>query len=200
MGPRQYRSRLGGDPAADRCCRAIRRAPISPRCWRSTRIFLADAGVDPRIDPRRRAAVRPRTTFYPFTEARGRDALGQWPRPAETQPISFARADAPPMLLMHGTADTVVQAATTASGWRRSCAALGAPVELKLYPGKSHIDTIKSLSPGVPRIDPGAGRQHRLLAPPDPASHIGAVNEAGADELESWHGTTILGVKVGGRR
>ena len=50
------------------------------------------------------------------------------------------------MLLMHGTADTVVR-----PGNSRSLAAklkeMGAPVELRLYPGKSHIDTIKSLSP-----------------------------------------------------
>ena len=50
------------------------------------------------------------------------------------------------MLLMHGTADTVVRpynAENLAAKLRR----LGAPVELKLYPGKSHIDTVKSLSP-----------------------------------------------------
>ena len=84
--------------------------------------------------------------FYPFTEARGADALGNWPRPLETQPITYARKDAPPMLLMHGTADTVVRpynAQNLAAKLRR----LGAPVELKLYPGKSHIDTVKSLSP-----------------------------------------------------
>ena len=84
--------------------------------------------------------------FYPFTEQRWEDALGNWPRPLETQPITFARKDAPPMLLMHGTADTVVRpynAENLAAKLRR----LGAPVELKLYSGKSHIDTVKSLSP-----------------------------------------------------
>jgi dipeptidyl aminopeptidase/acylaminoacyl peptidase len=84
--------------------------------------------------------------FYPFTEQRGRDALGNWPRPRETQPISFVRRDAPPMLLMAGTADNVVNPRNS----RRLAAALtaaGATAELKLYPGRSHIDTIKSLSP-----------------------------------------------------
>lgn len=84
--------------------------------------------------------------FYPWTEQRGRDALGNWPRPLETQPISFARADAPPLLLMHGTADTVVRP-YNAEHLAAKLRAAGAPVELKLYPGKSHIDTIKSLSP-----------------------------------------------------
>ena len=56
------------------------------------------------------------------------------------------RPDAPPMLLMHGTADTVVRPRNS----QRLAAALnaaGATAELRLYAEKSHIDTIKSLSP-----------------------------------------------------
>jgi acetyl esterase/lipase len=109
------------------------------------RHYLADAGVDPAII-RAAALVSGPYDFYPFTEQRGRDALGNWPRPRETQPIHFVRRDAPPMLLMHGTADTVVRPRNS----ERLAAALkaaGASAELRLYPGKSHIDTIKSLSP-----------------------------------------------------
>jgi len=107
--------------------------------------YLRDAGVDPAAI-RAAALLSGPYDFYPFTEQRGRAAFGAWPRPGETQPVNFARAGAPPMLLMHGTADTVVRPGNS----RRLAAALakaGAPVELKLYPGKSHIDTIKSLSP-----------------------------------------------------
>ncbi|MES2904714.1 MAG: alpha/beta hydrolase [Pseudomonadota bacterium] len=107
--------------------------------------FLAAVGVDPRI-VRGAALLSSPADFYPFTEARGRDALGQWPRPLETQPISFARADAPPMLLMHGTADTVVKPYNS-ERLAAKLTALGASVELKLYSGKNHTDTIKSLSP-----------------------------------------------------
>jgi acetyl esterase/lipase len=109
------------------------------------RHYLADAGVDPAII-RAAALLSGPYDFYPFSEQRGRDALGNWPRPLETQPIHFVSRDAPPMLLMAGTADTVVQPRNS----RRLAAALdaaGARAELKLYPGKSHIDTIKSLSP-----------------------------------------------------
>lgn len=107
--------------------------------------YLEDVGVDPAI-VRAAALLSGPYDFYPFTEQRGRDALGSWPRPLETQPVHFARRDAPPMLLMHGTADTVVRPRNS----ERLAAALtgvGAAAELKLYPGKSHIDTIKSLSP-----------------------------------------------------
>ena len=109
------------------------------------RHFLADAGVDP-ANIRAAALMSGPYDFYPFTEQRGRDALGAWPRPLETQPIHFVRRDAPPMLLMHGTADTVVRVRNS----QRLAAALtaaGASATLKLYPGKSHIDTVKSLSP-----------------------------------------------------
>ena len=77
---------------------------------------------------------------------RGCDALGAWPRPLETQPISFARKDAPPMLMIHGTADTVVRPRNSQALGRR-LGQLGVPVELRLYPGKRHINTVKSLSP-----------------------------------------------------
>lgn len=109
------------------------------------RHFLADAGVGPGV-VRSAALLSGPYDFYPFTEQRGRDALGQWPRPLETQPIHFARRGAPPMLLMQGTADTVVRP-RNAQRLAAALTAAGAEAELKLYPGKSHIDTIKSLSP-----------------------------------------------------
>ena len=109
------------------------------------RHYLSQAGVDPSVI-RAAALLSGPYDFYPFTEQRGRDALGHWPRPRETQPISFVRRDAPPLLLITGTADTTVRPRNSA----RLAAALdraGATVELKLYPGRSHIDTAKALSP-----------------------------------------------------
>lgn len=107
--------------------------------------YLGEAGVAPGTI-KAAALLSGPYDFYPFTEQRGRDAFGQWPRPRETQPITFASKSAPPMLLMHGTADTVVQPRNS----KRMAAALktaGGTASLKLYPGKSHVDTIKSLSP-----------------------------------------------------
>lgn len=108
------------------------------------RHYLTDIGVDPGI-VRAAALLAGPYDFYPFTEIRSRDALGQWPRPAETQPISFARADAPPMLLAAGTADDVVKPRNSEALAAR-LKQLGALVELRLYPGKSHVDLAMSLS------------------------------------------------------
>jgi acetyl esterase/lipase len=107
--------------------------------------YLNDVGVDPKTI-RAAALLAGPYDFYPFTEARGRDALGAWPKPAETQPITFARAGAPPMLLMAGTADRVVQPRNS-TALAAALKAKGATVELKLYKGQSHIDLAKSLSP-----------------------------------------------------
>lgn len=134
----------GGDPGRIALSGHSAGAYIAAMLALDTR-FLGAVGVDPKI-VRGAALLSGPYEFYPFTEQRGRDALGQWPRPAETQPISFARADAPPMLLMQGTSDTVVRPYNS-ERLAAKLVALGAPVELKLYPGKNHTDTIKSLSP-----------------------------------------------------
>ena len=114
--------------------------------------YLSDIGVDPTI-VRSAALLAGPYDFLPFTEQRGRDALGAWPRPEETQPIHFAHAGGPPMLLAAGTADTIVQPRNSevlAARLRQ----LGVPVELKLYSGKSHVDLAKSLSKPFRRVTP----------------------------------------------
>ena len=137
-------ARTGGDPARIALSGHSAGSYIAAMLALDTR-FLTNIGVDPAI-VRGAALLSGPYDFFPFTEQRGRDALGRWPRPAETQPISFASADAPPMLLLHGTADTVVRPYNSQQ-LAAKLTALGAPVDLKLYPGKRHTDTIKSLSP-----------------------------------------------------
>lgn len=135
---------FGGDPARIGLCGHSAGSYIAAMLSLD-RHFLVDVGMDPAAI-RAAALMSGPYDFYPFTEQRGRDALGNWPRPRETQPINFVRQDAPPMLLMHGTADTVVQPRNSerlAAALRKS----GAAPEIKLYPGKSHIDTVKSISP-----------------------------------------------------
>jgi acetyl esterase/lipase len=82
--------------------------------------------------------------FYPFT-GRAVAAMGKWPKPAETQPLAYARADAPPMLLVTGAADTTVRPKNARNLYRK-LHALGAPVMLKEYAGLGHEDVAMALS------------------------------------------------------
>ena len=136
-------ARYGGDP------KRISVAGHSAGAYNAAMIaldphYLRDIGVDPKII-RSAALLAGPYDFLPFNEQRGRDALGRWPRPNETQPINFVTRAAPPMLLASGTADTIVQPRNSEALAAR-LRQLGVPAQLKLYPGKSHIDLAKSLS------------------------------------------------------
>jgi acetyl esterase/lipase len=83
--------------------------------------------------------------FFPWTSADTQAAFGAWPNPAETQPISFARAGAPPLLLVSGDADTTVRPRNTEALAARIRAAGGA-VQTRIYPGIGHIDILTGIS------------------------------------------------------
>ena len=123
--------------------------------------YLRGAGVDPDI-VRAAALLSGPYDFYPFTEPRGRNAFGAWPNPAETQPISFARADAPPMLLVHGTADRVVMPYNSRRLAER-LKQLGAPVTLRMYSGVNHTDTVASLAGALRGRTPALAESSRFL-------------------------------------
>lgn len=157
-------ARFGGDP------QQISVAGHSAGAYNAAMIaldghYLSDIGVEPKTI-RAAALLAGPYDFYPFTEQRGRDALGAWPRPAETQPINFAHAGGPPMLLAAGTADTIVQPRNSQVLAAR-LSQLGVPVALKLYPGKSHVDLAKSLSKPfrgtTPALTDSAAFLHRMM-------------------------------------
>ena len=127
--------------------------------------FLRDAGV-PAGTIKAAALLSGPYDFYPFTEVRGRDALGNWPRPAETQPINFVTRTAPPMLLATGSVDDIVKPRNS-EALAAKLRANGVPVELKIYPGKGHVDLAKSLSRPfrgtTPALADSAAFLHRVL-------------------------------------
>jgi len=84
--------------------------------------------------------------FLPFDVPASVNAFGRAPDPTLTQPVTFARADAPPIWLGHGTADVVVHAEDTTILCDRM-KAVGGRCEAKLYPDLSHEDLITTLSP-----------------------------------------------------
>ena len=83
--------------------------------------------------------------FYPFDSPRSIAAFSQWPRPEETQPITFARADAPPLLLVTSDGDETVRP-RNANNLGAKLRGLGAPVEVTNYGPLDHEEVVMALS------------------------------------------------------
>ncbi len=64
----------------------------------------------------------------------------------QARPITFARSDAPPMLLLHGDGDGTVYPLNT-ERMAEQLRAAGAPVETRIYEGTGHIGIILALTP-----------------------------------------------------
>ena len=135
--------RFGGDPARITLAGHSAGAYIGAMLALDPQ-WLRAAGV-PSGTVRAAALLAGPFDFLPLTDQRAAEAMGNWPRPEETQPIHYARADAPPLWIAAGTADTVVKPRNSEALAAR-LQALGAPVTLREYPGKSHIDLVKGLS------------------------------------------------------
>lgn len=65
---------------------------------------------------------------------------------AATQPITYARADAPPLLLLTGTDDKQVKPRNSKALATRT-KELGGSVETRIYPGIGHIGLITAIAP-----------------------------------------------------
>jgi acetyl esterase/lipase len=83
--------------------------------------------------------------FLPLTTDSSKIALGQWPDLTETQPITFARADAPPLLLLTGDKDTVVKPRNSKI-LSEAIQALGGQQQLRIYPDVDHADIIMAVA------------------------------------------------------
>lgn len=84
--------------------------------------------------------------FLPFERGGAAEAaFHHLQNQAITQPIHFARGDAPPLWLAHGDADTTVRPRNS----RNLAAAIldaGGQAEVRIYPGADHAGTVKPLS------------------------------------------------------
>lgn len=83
--------------------------------------------------------------FHPFTSDSARNAFGHVSDPAQTQPITFARGDAPPMLLLTGDADTTVKPRNS-QVLARAITAKGGRSELVILPGMDHAGPVLKLA------------------------------------------------------
>ncbi|HEX8414062.1 MAG TPA: alpha/beta hydrolase [Sphingomicrobium sp.] len=108
------------------------------------RRWLEAEGVDPGIVKASIGMSGP-YDFYPFTKKRSIDAMQGVKAPLTTQPIHFARADVPPMLLITSSEDTQVRP-YNAVNLTKKLRSLGAPVEFRNYAGLSHEAVVMALS------------------------------------------------------
>ncbi|WCM27978.1 alpha/beta hydrolase [Sphingomonas sp. QA11] len=106
--------------------------------------WLEAAGVDPGIIKAAVGLSGP-YDFYPWSSQRAEEAMKGVADPGMTQPINFARADAPPMLLVTGDKDTTVRP-RNALRLEARLKTLGAPVSLLVLPGLNHEGVVMALS------------------------------------------------------
>ena len=83
--------------------------------------------------------------FFPFTTDSARRAFGAVTRPETTQPVSFARVGAPPLLLLHGDADSTVKPRNSLA-LAKAMTAAGAPTQAVLLQGMSHEGIVMKLA------------------------------------------------------
>lgn len=84
--------------------------------------------------------------FLPFTAGGAVDqAMGNAPDLKDTQPINFARADAPPLLLLTGDEDKTVLPRNS-QRLANAVADMGGRAEARLYRGIGHIGILLALS------------------------------------------------------
>jgi acetyl esterase/lipase len=83
--------------------------------------------------------------FLPLDSEGTINAFGQAPDLAATQPIGFAREDAPPLLLVTGDADSTVRPRNS-KALAKALTAAGQPTEAMLIPGMGHIGILLALA------------------------------------------------------
>lgn len=84
--------------------------------------------------------------FLPMEEGGSGDrAMGNWPKPKETQPITYARGDAPPLLLLQGSDDKLV-GAHNSENLKTAIEAAGGRAEYKLYKDIDHYEIIMAVA------------------------------------------------------
>jgi acetyl esterase/lipase len=83
--------------------------------------------------------------FLPLLEPDVQDMFGPPERYPDSQPINFVRANAPPVLLVHGLKDDRV-APKNSRNLATALSARGVAVTLKLYHQLGHADTVAALS------------------------------------------------------
>jgi acetyl esterase/lipase len=140
---RDHAAAYGGDPGRISLAGHSAGAYIALQLALDTE-FLSAAQVDPGLI-RSVAGLSGPYDFLPLQVESTQAAFGGYPDLPATQPINHVHAGAPPAFLAHGSKDTLVEVRNTLA-LGKALAAAGDVVEVKIYPGLSHPDTVLALS------------------------------------------------------
>ncbi len=83
--------------------------------------------------------------FLPFTSESTKNSFGKEERPEITQPITYARSDAPPLWLASGDIDEIVEIRNTKS-LAAKINGLGGTAKVQEYAGLDHYEIIMAIS------------------------------------------------------
>lgn len=106
--------------------------------------FVRAAGVKPGVIKAAAGLAGP-YDFTPFNEPYSRNAFGQYPDAAATQPVNYISKDSVPVWMGYGLKDTVVYPQNIDS-MERVMKAKGAPFVARRYQDMSHTDIVLALS------------------------------------------------------
>jgi acetyl esterase/lipase len=106
--------------------------------------YLTEVGVDPKTIKAGIGLSGP-YDFIPFDSKRSINAMSKWPRPLETQPVTYVRKDAPPLMLVTGTEDETVKPRNAIILSQR-LNGVGATVAFRAHEGLDHNDIVMALS------------------------------------------------------
>jgi acetyl esterase/lipase len=136
-------ARYGGDPARIVLMGHSSGAHIAMLAALDKRYLAAD-GIDAN-EIRGVIGLSGAYDFLPLEAGRVQQVFEGVADPLDTQPVHFARADAPPILLLHGSADTMV-AASNSTSLATALGSVGARFQLKIYDGRNHADLAAAFS------------------------------------------------------
>lgn len=106
--------------------------------------YLEKIGASPKII-KAVAGIAGPYDFLPFTDEVVKKVFSSAKDQKITQPINFARRDAPPILLLHGAEDKTVLPKNSNNLYAKLIEK-GAKAEKIIYPGLDHVDVILALS------------------------------------------------------
>lgn len=106
--------------------------------------FIKAAGVRPESIKAAAGLAGP-YNFAPFSEPYSRNAFGQYPDPAATQPVNHVTSKSVPIWMGYGTEDTVVEAQNMET-LDRVLTKNGVPHQATVYQGVDHAGMVLALS------------------------------------------------------